>query len=440
MNQKQSIGLGTRGWLLLIYQFLAFIVFMVFTNYPMNILATSLSDVYGDAQTISMIYTVSMLVGMAIQLVLSQFIGKVKSVKWLSHIFGIITLAGALGVSVIPGGVAWTICYIITCVFCGLYGMFSLGILVGQWFPRRKGTVMGIATLAFPIGNGLIGVFAGALFSKGYPDVTGAFMPFWIAGLIGLIIGVIFVTDYPEQCGAFRDNDRSFTPEMAKAMMLEEIENKKTSVWKIGATLKSAQFWLITLPMGALLMCSVGMMAQTNAIIGAYPDLPFAGVMAAVMVFACLGSYLLGLLDTKLGTRKAVIIASAIMALSGVFGAIGGTIPTAVSIVLLAVFMGAGSNFTVSAAAQYWRREDFPSVFGVVNPVANILQCAGPIMVAATIGMMPMNRMPFILTGVIGLVSVALSVAFSPAKVKETDDQLRKAAGKPLDEVLAGRR
>ena len=61
-------------------------------------------------------------------------------------------------------------------------------------------------------------------------------------------------------------------------------------------------------------------------------------------------------------------------------------------------------------------------------------------MVAATIGMMPMNRMPFILTGVIGVVSVALSVAFSPAKVKETDDQLRKAAGKPLDEALAGRR
>ncbi len=440
MNQKQSISLGARGWLLLVHQFLAFIVFMVFTNYPMNILATSLSDVYGNAQTISMIYTISMLVGMAIQLVLSQFVGKVKSVKWLSHGFGIITLLGALGVSTIPGGTAWTICYIVLCVFSGLYAMFSLGILVGQWFPRRKGTVMGIATLAFPIGNGLIGVFAGALFSKGYPDVTGAFMPFLIAGVVGLIIGIIFVTDYPEQCGAFRDNDRSFTPEMAKAMMLEEIENKKTSVWNIGATLKSAQFWLITLPMGALLMCSVGMMAQTNAILGAYPDLPFAGVMAAVMVFACLGSYLLGLLDTKLGTRKAVIIASAIMALSGVFGAIGGTVPTAVSIVLLAIFMGAGSNFTVSAAAQYWRREDFPSVFGVVNPVANILQCAGPIMVAATIGMMPMNRMPFILVGIIGVVSVVLALAFSPAKVKEADDQLRKAAGKPLDDVLVGRK
>ena len=440
MEQKKSIGLGARGWLLLVHQFLAFIVFMVFANYPMNLLATEMPDVYGDAQTVSMIYTFSMLVGMAIQLVLSQFVGKVKSVKWLNHAFGIITLAAAVGVSTIHGGAAWTACYVVLCVFSGLYAMFSLGILVGQWFPRRKGTVMGIATLAFPIGNGLIGVFAGALFSKGYPDVTGAFLPFLIAGVIGLIIGIIFVTDYPEQCGAFRDNDKSFTPEMAKAMMLEEIENKKTSVWKIGATLKSAQFWLITLPMGALLMCSVGMMAQTNAIIGAYPDLPFAGVMAAVMIFACLGSYLLGLMDTKFGTKMAVLVSSAIMALSGVFGAIGGSVPTAISIVLLAIFMGAGSNFTVSASAQYWRREDFPSVFGVVNPVANILQCAGPIMVAATIGMMPMNRMPFILVGVIGAVSVVLAMAFSPAKVKEADDQLRKAAGKPLDDVLVGRK
>ena len=440
MNQKQSIGLGTRGWLLLVHQFLAFVVFMVFTNYPMNILSDAMPDVYGDAQTISMIYTLSMLAGMAIQLVLSQFVGRVKSVKWLNHGFGIITLLGALGVSTIPGGTAWTVCYIILCIFSGLYAMFSLGILVGQWFPRRKGTVMGVATLAFPIGNGLIGLFAGALFSKGYPDVTGAFLPFLIAGVIGLVIGIIFVTDYPEQCGAFRDNDRSFTPEMAKAMMLEEIENKKTSVWKIGATLASSQFWLITLPMGALLMCSVGMMAQTSAIIGAYPDLPFAGVMGAVMIFACLGSYLLGLMDTKFGTKMAVLVSSAIMGLSGVFGAIGGAVPTAISIVLLAIFMGAGSNFTVSASAQYWRREDFPSVFGVVNPVANILQCAGPIMVAATIGMMPMNRMPFILVGVIGAVSVVLAMLFNPAKVKETDDRYRKAAGKPLDNVLAGRR
>lgn len=442
--QSNVKGFGFRGWMLLIYQFLAFLAFIVFTNWPMNILASELPDIYGNPQSLSMIYTLCMLGGIAIQLILSQFIGKVKSVKWLSHIFGIITLAGALGVTLIPGGAVWTVCYVITCLFCSLYGMFSLGILVGQWFPRRKGTVMGIATFAFPIGNGLIGAFAAQIFKNMETthelNVTGAFLPYWIACVVGLIIGIIFITDYPEQCGAFRDNDRSFTPEMAKGMMMEEIENRKTTVWKTGATLKCSQFWLITIPMGTLLMLSVGMMTQTNQIIGTYPNLPFAGVMAAVMIFACVGSGLLGLLDTKFGTKFAVLLSCIVMALSGVFGAIGGTIPTAISIVLLAVFMGAGSNFTVSAAAQYWRREDFPSVFAVINPVANILQCLGPMVIAATISVLPMNRLPFIVTAVIGVISVLLTLAFKPSKVKEADDAYRKAAGKPMDDVLVGRK
>ena len=42
-----------------------------------------------------------------------------------------------------------------------------------------------------------------------------------------LIIGVVFIPDYPEQVGAYRDNDANMTPEVAKAMMEEEIEKKR---------------------------------------------------------------------------------------------------------------------------------------------------------------------------------------------------------------------
>ena len=54
-----------------------------------------------------------------------------------------------------------------------------------------------------------------------------AFAPFLIIFIVGLILGIIFVPDYPEEVGAFRDNNPNMTPEMAKSMMLEEIENKK---------------------------------------------------------------------------------------------------------------------------------------------------------------------------------------------------------------------
>ena len=39
METKKSIGFGVRGWLLIIVLFFGFMMFQVFTNYPLNILA-----------------------------------------------------------------------------------------------------------------------------------------------------------------------------------------------------------------------------------------------------------------------------------------------------------------------------------------------------------------------------------------------------------------
>jgi MFS family permease len=191
--------------------------------------------------------------------------------------------------------------------------------------------------------------------------------------------------------------------------------------------------------MGALLMCSVGMMTQTTAIIGNYPSLPFEGIMAMIMVVACIGSWLLGVLDTKFGTKLAILISVLVMLLAGIFGVIGSTVTMVIALVLLAIFMGAASNFTVSAAAQYWRREDFPSVFAVVNPIANILQCIGPMMVAMTLNAVGI-QMPFIITAVLAAISFVLILCFKPARVKSTDDKYRTTAGKPLDDALVGRK
>jgi OFA family oxalate/formate antiporter-like MFS transporter len=437
MEKKPSISFGFRGTMLLICQFLAFFTFIVFTNWPMNILA----DMYGGAAKISTIYTVATVICIIAQLILSRFVGKFKSIKALSVIFGIIALIAVLGIMLIPPSqpALWQFFYFLVALFSNIYCTFALGILVGQWFPRRKGTVMGIATLAFPIGNGLIGAFAGTVFAKGYPDVFGAFLPYFIISLVGLLIGIIFITDYPEQVGAFRDNDKSITPEVAKAMLEQEIEAKKTTVWTMRNTFANRDFWFITIPMGALLMMAVGMTTQSMSIISTYPELPFAGVMAGVMIIACIGSWLLGVLDTKFGTKKAILISVIIMIISGVFGLFHSATTLLISIFCLAVFMGASSNFTVSAAAQYWRREDFSSVFARINPIANILQAIGPMLVAILLTTKGLST-AFGTTAVVGVISLVLIILFSPVHVKETDDKYRQAAGKPLDEALVGRK
>ena len=198
--------------------------------------------------------------------------------------------------------------------------------------------------------------------------------------------------------------------------------------------------------MGLLLMASIGMMTQTVSIIGYYGYAPdskeFGMIMLGICVVACLGSWVLGLVDTKYGTRKALIISTALMVVSGIFGVLGSFPALLVALACLAVFMGAASNFTVSGAVQYWRMEDFPSVFARINPVASLLSAFGPMVVAMLLFSkgFPDPSAAFIFTGICGVVSVILVLLFKPANVKALDDKYRAAAGKPLDEALASRK
>ena len=443
MGALKNINFGVKGWILLIYQFLAFVAFTVFTNYPMNMLA----DLYGGADLLPKLYTAGAVVAIIFQLVLAQFIGKI-SIKKFSTGLGALALIFCLIISVMNpftcNLTVWQACYFITCFLVPMWATFSVSTLVGQWFPTKKGAFMGIATLAFPIVNGLMGVFAGLVFHGEMPNPKAGFMPFWIICLIGYLLGIIFIKDYPEQCGSYRDNNKDITPEIANAMLQQEIQNKKTSVWKTAGTLTNRDFWLVTIPSGLLLMFSVGTMTQTSSIIGSYGDAMnqfggFAGVMVLIMIFGIIGSVVIGFIDTAIGTKKAMIISCVIMVLSGILGMAHSAAATVAALILLAVFMGASSNFTVSAAAQYWRREDFTSIFACLNPVANLMSAVGPTVIA----IMMVSRGTTGVFGVIlgaGVLGVVLMLLFSPKHVKAVDDKRRAKAGKELDDALVGRK
>ena len=237
------------------------------------------------------------------------------------------------------------------------------------------------------------------------------------------------------------------TPEVAQAMMLEEIENRKTTVWKLNHTLTTRDFWFLTIPAGFLLMLSVGTMTQTNQILGQMGEGlnrfgGFAGVMLMIMIFGLIGSFVLGVLDQKFGTKKSMIIASVIMVIAGILGVASSPAKPGLlvgALICLALFMGASSNYTVSLAAQYWRREDFPTVFAAVNPIANVINAFGPMLVAIIMIAAGYNHI-FTLTLVLGVISVILLCLVSPAHIKAKDDRYREAAGKPLDDALVGRK
>lgn len=448
-QEKKSVNFGWRGWLLIFWVATAMFSYILAGNYPLNIMA----DFYGGAQTLSLIYTGASIVGILIQIIFSRKAGAIKSWKLLSTILGIATVVFTVLIMILAPGIVWLICYGIATAVSALYGTWALSVLVGVWFPRRKGTVMGIITFAFPIGNAFIGIFAGSffgkLFSGQYASIQGAafsaLLPYAIVPVVGLIVGIIFVSDFPEQVGAYRDNDKSMTPEIAQQMMKFEEENRKTTVWTTGHTLACPDYWLITVPMGLLLLFAVGSMTQTNAMISPYAAEyawinGYTGVMYVIAGAGIVGSYVFGLIDTKFGTKTAVTISMIFMIISGILGALNNATMLFIAFILLGLFMGASSNFTVSAAVQYWRIEDFPSVFSAVNPIANLINAFGPAIVAALIGSSLGTSAVFIASGIAGVIGLICAILFKPARVKKFDDKYRAAAGKPLDDVLVGRK
>ena len=479
MQQKKSINFGFRGWMLIIFQAIAFLAFTAFTNYPMNLLASS--GFYGGftmgetgpvgTAVVSNAYTIAAIITIIIQLILSAFMGKIKNMKRISLILGAIALVLAAFITFYPPTMTpevnwlWIILYAIEYISVTMYATFTIGVLIGQWFPRRKGTVMGIATLMFPIANFLIGVIAPNIFAMDFAGeepmpllveyaMSGgmagantwmpAMLPFLIVCVIGWIIGLIFVKDYPEQCGCYRDNDKSITPEVAQQMMEQEIKARETTVWKTGHTLASRDFWFVTVPAGILLMFAVGAMTQTQPIfemVGMGES--YSSIMLGIAIAGIVGSYVLGIIDTKIGTKKSMIIAMFLMLISGILGYIGASSHNGslviVAFIILGLFMGASSNYTVSAAAQYWRREDFSSVFALVNAIANLIQAFGPMIIANLLFSQAGVSGVFIACTIGGVISVILMFLFSPKNVKATDDKYRSAAGKALDDELAHR-
>ena len=78
MEQKKVRGFGFRGWMLIIYQAIAYITFQCFTQYPLNILA----DFYGGSQKVANIYSICAVVGILVQIVLAGVVARMKKSHW----------------------------------------------------------------------------------------------------------------------------------------------------------------------------------------------------------------------------------------------------------------------------------------------------------------------------------------------------------------------
>ena len=270
-------------------------------------------------------------------------------------------------------GIGFLMCYF------SAVGITSIGLstIIGNWFPKKRGLVMGWATAGFPLSAAFTSRITNFFLELNNP--TGFY--YLIAGLMIALAVIVFFTlrDYPEDMGCVPDNDPNFDREAAQRDLAAGMEYLKTSKWTVRKVLATPPFWHLWFACGVLGFSSMGIM--TN-FFGKFTSMGYTvpeilNLLLVVGLVAIPGSVFIGWLDVKIGTKKSALITFVLGIIAIAFLCTTIRPLHYVACPLLSLNLGGASNFGLSLQAQIWGRYDFKNVLRVMTPLSNVFSGLG---------------------------------------------------------------
>ncbi|MDR1426325.1 MAG: MFS transporter [Bifidobacteriaceae bacterium] len=329
------------------------------------------------------------------------------------------TAAFALSVNVWMYAVTETL--MVTFINC--FAMIGGFTMIANWFPRKKGIVLGFATMGMNIASAtipvLLTVFSRVVTSNPDGDVTHAL---FIFAAILAVVGVFnhgVVKDNPEAAGAFPDNE----PEEKGVIEAPSLTGDQAGLtyWQ---ALRTPKILALGLVYGLSGMATVGIMSQIIVYLTSNRGFTQAGAISTLSLAAVIGvfgSWAFGVVDQRWGTKLATQCFGVWMAL-----AIVALITPGQGFLYLAVFMvgmgiGGNGNFAPSMTAQVCGRHDFPSAYAVVLALSGIVRSAAFVVLAAVRSATGSADLAYIL---FACVSVSATVVVSLIRVRGQEEPL----------------
>lgn len=378
-----SANFGVKGWGILILTFLCIFLDSSLINDSLNVVI----DVFaGQNQWNSnMLYGFSTITawiavaGAAMWGVLSSKI----SIRWSWAISLLITGVACLFWGNASSPVVYFICLAVSAVGgMGFCYICSLNV-VSNWFPRKKGMAMGWVTIGFPLSAAVTSQAVGNLVAKG--GLHQVYLVYAVASFVLCVLVAIFVRDYPEQAGAYPDNNHKFDSEEAKKELALGLEYMKTSPWTVKKLFSTGKVWLIGLSLGVMELLSLGIMTnfvprmmQAGFVDANGGPAPVIFMMLGIAgILACFGSVGCGILDAKLGPKKAIQITMVVAIVAIILNLIPTTATKFASLPFLAIMLGGAANYLVSLTNTIWGRYDFPMAYKVLKPMVAAIGALG---------------------------------------------------------------
>lgn len=429
-NKNSIFRFGLWGWVTILYCLLMFFLYVGMCNDGANITAPAITAVLGAGDgEIMNLNSIAGLVGVVFFIIVGQI---------NQHIGPRLTS----GICCIVAGVAYILAFnspstLLYCAaMCFVYGgimsagYVAGGTLVASWFPKKKGAVMGYTTMGHNFASAfyvqLLSILIGPSVLK---TIGGAVIPIGIAAIVLGVLGMILIRNTPQERGLNPDN-------VSDKVYQEEYDTSSgdDSGWTVGKLLATKELWLAAVTTGFFQICSVGVMTQLvlrNVEIG-FEQQTALNIMTVLALGGVVGSWLVGVIDEKIGTKKTMIGFGVWYCIALLLNfATGMTITPLVYVSLFMIAMGIGgsANFTTSLPTSIFGRQGFDKVNAVIFPIQGAITAlcfaVNGIVQLITGGQI---RMAYIVFAGVALVNVVLVLLIDEHKYNRDWKAAHKAA------------
>lgn len=376
-NSAISLNFGFRGWMVIIYCFIAFLVGGAFLGVWQITVTANVASLGWNSTAIFSLTQVAGVLMCLMELFISKLMMKNKvNLSLLGTIMALIFAIGCIVMRFFMTNVIFfNLFFVIAYIMINAQSLCLNGSLVGNWWPKRRGMVIGITTIGVPVGSafgtGMYNLFANLF------GMNNVLVVYAVIGLIVFLIGAFLVRDYPEQVGCYPDNDKNESREQLEAEFEAMRKAQPRNAWNMKRILSTRYSWLI---MAVALVCMLAngiyMMQSMNrlTVVGDLELQQAMTLMTTAAVVACFGSPLCGVIDGKFGSKKFGIILMIMTIVCTLFQIPGTYTSTLIGMIIFGVLMGGGSNILVTLCSDSWPRESSSRAFSVMQPSMHLCQ------------------------------------------------------------------
>lgn len=343
-NKSSVVNFGVQGWVTILYCLLMFWLYAGMVNSGSNVTAPAIAEKFGILPgTVLNMNTVAGVVGVIFFIVVGQ-INRVIGARITSGVCLIVAGLAYLGVGNAVNLAMYTVCMCIVVGGVMSAGYISGGDLVTQWFPKKKGIVMGYTTMGHNLASvafvPLITLLVGRL------GIGNGVIPISVCAIVLGILGLLLVRNTPQERGLNPDN---VSDEVYRTEYFHGHEDP-TGGWTTGRLLWCKETWLVAVTTGMFQICSLGVVSQMvlrNMELG-FSREQATFILSLVALIGLVGSFFVGYMDERLGTKKSMLFFGIWYALSLLANATENTVLVYVSIFMIGMSIGGSANFTTS--------------------------------------------------------------------------------------------